>query len=61
MVYPIVVLCFASLALIGMLLFLVPMFVKIFAQLNGQLPTLTQYRRRRLRTCCATTGSSSSR
>jgi type IV pilus assembly protein PilC len=26
-----------------MLLFLVPIFVKIFAQLNGQLPTLTQY------------------
>ncbi len=42
MVYPIVVLCFASLALIGMLLFLVPVFVKIFAQLNGHLPTLTQ-------------------
>ncbi len=42
MVYPIVVLCFASLALMGMLLFLVPVFVKIFAQLNGQLPTLTQ-------------------
>ncbi len=42
MIYPIVVLCFASLALIGMLLFLVPVFVKIFAQLNGQLPTLTQ-------------------
>jgi len=43
MVYPIVVLCFATLVLIGMLLFLVPIFVKIFAQLNGQLPTLTQY------------------
>jgi type IV pilus assembly protein PilC len=42
MIYPIVVLCFASLALAGMLLFLVPVFVKIFAQLNGQLPTLTQ-------------------
>ena len=42
MIYPIVVLCFASLALMGMLLFLVPVFVKIFAQLNGQLPTLTQ-------------------
>ena len=25
-----------------MLLFLVPIFVKIFKQLNGQLPTLTQ-------------------
>ena len=43
MVYPIVVLCFATLVLIGMLLFLVPIFVKIFDQLHGQLPTLTQY------------------
>ncbi len=42
MVYPIVVLCFASLALMGMLLFLVPVFVNIFAQLNGHLPMLTQ-------------------
>ncbi|HEY4347711.1 MAG TPA: type II secretion system F family protein [Gaiellaceae bacterium] len=41
MVYPIVVLCFATLVLCGMLLFLVPVFSKIFAQLNGQLPTLT--------------------
>src|SRR5205085_4544690 len=29
--------------LIGMLLFLVPIFQGIFAQLNGQLPMLTQY------------------
>jgi len=43
MTYPIVVLCFATLVLIGMLLFLVPIFVKIFDQLHGQLPTLTQY------------------
>jgi type IV pilus assembly protein PilC len=42
MIYPIVVLCFASLALCGMLLFLVPVFVKIFSQLNGHLPMLTQ-------------------
>jgi type IV pilus assembly protein PilC len=42
MVYPIVVLTFASLVLTGLLLFVVPVFVKIFAQLNGQLPTLTQ-------------------
>jgi type IV pilus assembly protein PilC len=41
MIYPIVVVSFASLALCGMLLFIVPVFVKIFAQLNGQLPTLT--------------------
>ncbi|HVU76966.1 MAG TPA: type II secretion system F family protein [Gaiellaceae bacterium] len=43
MVYPTLVLIFATLVLNGMLLFLVPVFVKIFAQLNGQLPTLTQY------------------
>jgi type IV pilus assembly protein PilC len=43
MVYPTIVLIFATLVLNGMLLFLVPIFVKIFAQLNGQLPTLTQY------------------
>ena len=43
MVYPTIVLIFATLVLNGMLLFLVPIFTKIFAQLNGQLPTLTQY------------------
>jgi type IV pilus assembly protein PilC len=43
MVYPTIVLIFATLVLIGMLMFLVPIFVKIFAQLHGQLPTLTQY------------------
>jgi type IV pilus assembly protein PilC len=42
MIYPIVVMTFASLALVGMLLFLVPVFVKIFAQLHGNLPMLTQ-------------------
>jgi type IV pilus assembly protein PilC len=43
MIYPTMVLIFATMVLIGMLMFLVPIFVKIFAQLNGQLPTLTQY------------------
>jgi type IV pilus assembly protein PilC len=43
MLYPTMVLIFATLVLIGMLMFLVPIFVKIFAQLGGQLPTLTQY------------------
>ncbi|HVS85963.1 MAG TPA: type II secretion system F family protein [Gaiellaceae bacterium] len=42
MIYPTIVLVFATLVLLGMLLFLVPVFVKIFAQLNGNLPTLTQ-------------------
>src|SRR5213082_1848356 len=43
MLYPTMVLIFATLVLIGMLMFLVPVFVKIFGQLGGQLPTLTQY------------------
>jgi type IV pilus assembly protein PilC len=43
MVYPIVVLAFATLVLIGLLMFIVPVFVNIFKQLNGQLPTLTQW------------------
>ena len=43
MVYPTMVLIFATLVLIGMLMFLVPIFVKIFSSLGGQLPTLTRY------------------
>src|SRR5436309_3319985 len=43
MVYPTMVLIFATLVLVGMLMFLVPIFVKIFASLNGELPTLTKY------------------
>ena len=42
MVYPILVFVFACLVLSAMLLFLIPIFVKIFAQLNGDLPTLTK-------------------
>jgi type IV pilus assembly protein PilC len=43
MIYPTMVLIFATLVLIGMLMFLVPIFVKIFADLGGELPTLTQW------------------
>ena len=43
MIYPTMVMIFATLVLTGMLLFLVPIFVKIFAQLGGDLPTLTLY------------------
>jgi type IV pilus assembly protein PilC len=43
MIYPTMVMIFATLVLTGMLLFLVPIFVKIFGQLGGQLPTLTLY------------------
>ena len=42
MMYPIMVLSFATLVLIGMLMFLVPVFVGIFAQLGGDLPLLTK-------------------
>jgi type IV pilus assembly protein PilC len=42
MIYPTMVLIFASLVLVGMLLFLVPVFVKIFDDLGGDLPTLTK-------------------
>jgi type IV pilus assembly protein PilC len=43
MIYPTMVLIFATLVLIGMLLFLVPIFMDIFKDLGGELPTLTQY------------------
>jgi type IV pilus assembly protein PilC len=43
MIYPTMVMIFATLVLIGMLMFLVPIFVKIFSQLGGDLPTLTKY------------------
>src|SRR2546427_5905917 len=43
MMYPMMVLVFATLVLTGMLLFLVPFFTKIFLTLGGQLPTLTQW------------------
>jgi type IV pilus assembly protein PilC len=42
MMYPLMVMSFATLVLIGMLMFLVPVFVGIFDQLHGQLPMLTQ-------------------
>jgi type IV pilus assembly protein PilC len=43
MIYPLVVLSFATLVLIGMLMFIVPVFVKVFDDLGGELPTLTQW------------------
>src|SRR5579862_9440796 len=42
MIYPTVVLTFATVVLFGMLFFLVPIFEQIFATLHGQLPMLTQ-------------------
>lgn len=43
MVYPILVLCFATIVLIGMLMFIVPIFVKMIQQNGAKLPALTQY------------------
>src|SRR5436309_7526772 len=43
MMYPTMVLVFATLVLTGMLLFLVPFFSKVFLTLGGTLPTLTQW------------------
>jgi type IV pilus assembly protein PilC len=42
MIYPTMVFVFATLVLTGMLLFLVPVFERIFKQLGGELPKLTQ-------------------
>ena len=42
MTYPIVVFIIAILAVIGMLLFIVPIFAKMFSDLGGQLPPLTR-------------------
>jgi type IV pilus assembly protein PilC len=43
MMYPTMVMIFAALVLTGMLLFLVPFFTKVFTDLGGKLPTLTQW------------------
>jgi type IV pilus assembly protein PilC len=43
MMYPSIVLVFASLVLTGMLLFLVPIFADLFEVLGGDLPMLTQW------------------
>jgi type IV pilus assembly protein PilC len=42
MIYPAVVITFATIVLCGLLLFIVPIFVGIFKDLNGDLPKLTQ-------------------
>jgi type IV pilus assembly protein PilC len=42
MIYPAVVITFATLVLTFMLMFIIPVFVKVFDQLNGNLPMLTQ-------------------
>jgi type IV pilus assembly protein PilC len=42
MIYPTVVFTFASLVLCAMLMFIVPIFARIFSSLGGQLPLLTR-------------------
>src|ERR1700757_926296 len=42
MIYPTVVFTFATLVLVAMLMFIVPIFAKIFTDLHGQLPLLTR-------------------
>ena len=42
MVYPTLVLSFSFLVLTAMLLFIVPIFQKLYVQFGGTLPTLTQ-------------------
>jgi type IV pilus assembly protein PilC len=43
MVYPTMVISFAFLVLTAMLLFIVPIFQKLYLQFHGQLPKLTQF------------------
>lgn len=42
MTYPVVVFCIAVLAVIGMLLFVVPIFANMFTELGGELPAPTK-------------------
>jgi len=42
MIYPAVVITFAALVLTFMLMFIIPVFVRVFDQLHGNLPMLTQ-------------------
>jgi type IV pilus assembly protein PilC len=42
MAYPAVVLCFALCVLLGLIAFIVPVFVKIFEDFGGDLPTITK-------------------
>jgi type IV pilus assembly protein PilC len=43
MAYPTVVLCFAGMVLIGMIAFIVPVFVGVFKDFGGKLPMITQF------------------
>ena len=43
MVYPIVIMTFALIVLIGLVTFIVPVFVGVFKQFGGDLPTITKF------------------
>ena len=43
MVYPVLIGVFAVLVLIGMILFIIPVFADMFEDLGGELPALTQF------------------
>jgi type IV pilus assembly protein PilC len=43
MMYPIVVLCFATTLVLGILIFIMPKFVAIFTELGAEIPGLTQF------------------
>jgi len=43
MVYPVMIGCFALVILIAMILFIIPIFKKMFDDLGGKLPALTQF------------------
>ena len=42
MAYPVLIACFAIMVMIGMLLFIIPIFAGMYADLGGQLPSLTR-------------------
>jgi type IV pilus assembly protein PilC len=42
MTYPVMIACFAVAVMIGMLLFIIPIFANMYADLGGQLPLLTR-------------------
>ncbi len=42
MAYPVLIMCFAICVMIAMLLFIIPIFARMYADLGGQLPSLTR-------------------
>ena len=58
MAYPIVVFSFAMLVLLGLIAFIVPVFVGVFKDFGGELPLITQVHRRRSPTRSPASGTS---